>query len=365
MPSANKTQLQLGFVPLTDSAPLVMAKELGFFRAEGLEVILRKQNSWATLRDKLQVGILDGAQMLAPMPLASQLGLGGNLARIITPFILSFNGNAITLSEALCREICQLHALPLNKVPLPLPANLMKAVIDERLKQGRPLLKFATVFAYSSHYYQLRQWFSDAGIELGVDIEVQVLPPTSMVAALHEGVVDGYCVGGPWNAKAVRTGLGMTAVSSCDIWPDQPEKVLAITADWYNTNPDTTVAMIKALRRACDWLEAVPNRFEAARILSSATYLNADLDVVAPALLGSCLVHQGLDPRTIAAYNRFSSAGQGGNNNPAPDYARFLLNQMVEAGHIQLAQYKQLDSEQVFRADIYAQALQQEQTATL
>ncbi|GGD74018.1 CmpA/NrtA family ABC transporter substrate-binding protein [Lacimicrobium alkaliphilum] len=365
MQPANKTQLQLGFVPLTDSAPLVMAKELGFFQAEGLDVALRKQNSWATLRDKLQVGILDGAQMLAPMPLASQLGLGGNRAPIITPFVLSFNGNAITLSESLCRELCELHGLPLNKLPLPLPASLLKAVIDKRIQEGRPAMKFATVFAYSCHYYQLRQWFSDADIELGTEVEVQVLPPTSMVAALHEGVVDGYCVGGPWNAKAVRAGLGLTATSSCDIWPDQPEKVLGITQSWMQANPDTTGALIRALKRACNWLEELPNRFEAARILCSATYLNADLDVVAPTLLGSCLVHQGLNPRTISAYNRFRSAGQEGNNNPDSYYGRFLLNQMVEAGHIQLSQYKQIDSEQVFRADVYAQALRREQTAVL
>jgi two-component system, oxyanion-binding sensor len=350
----NKTQLQLGFVPLTDSAPLVMAKELGFFREEGLEVVLRKQNSWATLRDKLQVGILDGAQMLAPMPLASQLDLGGNSANIITPFILSFNGNAITLSEALCREICQLHGIPLNNLPLPLPASLLQAVIDERLQQGRPLLKFATVFAYSSHYYQLRQWFSDAGIELGTDVEVQVLPPTSMVAALHEGVVDGYCVGGPWNAKAVRTGLGMTAVSSCDIWPDQPEKVLGITESWQQANPDTTAALIRALKRACEWLTEVPNRFEAARILCSATYLNADLDVVAPALLGSCLVHHRLDPRTVPAYNRFSSSGQGGDNNPDPGYGKFILDNMSAAGHV--SQRHNLAPETVFRQDLYRAA---------
>jgi NitT/TauT family transport system ATP-binding protein/nitrate/nitrite transport system substrate-binding protein len=157
-----QTDLTLGFIPLTDSAPLIVAKEMGFFSQWGLNVTLQKQNSWATLRDKLHVGLLDAAQMLAPMPLASSLGLGCAKVKVITPLVLSLNGNAITLSETLYKEILQENNLA--HVTLPLAAYLLQKVIKVRKKQNRPKLRFATVFPYSCHYYQLRDWLDSANI---------------------------------------------------------------------------------------------------------------------------------------------------------------------------------------------------------
>lgn len=350
-----KTHLQIGFMPLTDAAPLVVAREMGLFERFGLQVELKKQNSWATLRDKLQAGMLDAAQMLAPMPLASSLGLGGIKAELITPFVLSFNGNGITLSERLYQQICQVsHADPAVP-PLPLPADLIGKVALARREAGQGPLRFATVFPYSCHYYQLCHWLQSGGVQIGRDVAIQVIPPTSMVAALHEGIIEGYCVGGPWNAKAVRSGLGVTVVTSCDIWPDSPEKVLGLTADWQERHPNTTLALLGALQQACQWLESVANRFEAARILTRSEYLHADLDVVAPALLGSCLVHKDLGPRSVPAYNRFCAMGDDGSNQPKIAYARNLLAQMERVGHISPGQASEELAFRVYRPDLYSQ----------
>ncbi|MGJ8692275.1 MAG: CmpA/NrtA family ABC transporter substrate-binding protein [Thalassotalea sp.] len=344
-----KSKLAIGFMPLTDCAPVVIAKEMGFFEKWGLNVTLSKQNSWAALRDKLHVGVLDAAQMLAPMPLASTLGLGGVRANVITPFILSRNGNAITLSNQLYQEILTQHDLSL--LSLPLSSNMLKKTIEARRAENKKL-KFATVFPHSCHYYQLLTWFKHSDISLD-DIEILIIPPSNMVSALNAGDIDGFCVGGPWNAKAVREGVGLTCATSSDIWPDSPEKVLGLLADWQVKHPETTMALVAALQEACTWLENIPNRFEAARILASAQYLDTNIDVIAPSLLGSCLVHQDKAPRVVPSYNQFTAIGKTSSNSPDIAYGEFLLEHMVAANHIEQAQADKIFVGSVFRNDIY------------
>jgi ABC-type nitrate/sulfonate/bicarbonate transport system substrate-binding protein len=350
MMKPEQTQLSLGFIPLTDSAPLIVAKELGFFSQWGLEVKLQKQNSWATLRDKLHGGILDAAQMLAPMPIASSLGLGVSATKVITPLVLSLNGNAITLSERLHEEV--LRANGIAHVTLPMAAYLLEKVIAGRLEQGKPKLSFATVFPYSCHNYQLLDWLSSAGIGQD-DVDIVIVPPINMVAFLHSGEIDGCCVGGPWNAKAVRAGIGLTALTSFDIWQDSPEKVLAMLESWYQANPNTALALCAALKQACVWLDSIPNRFEAARLLSQEKYLDAKLDVIAPSLLGSCLTHISKPPRSIPSYNQFSATHHGSINQPEHIRGEWLLKQMDNAGHLQGKQIPKGFITTVFRPDIY------------
>jgi NitT/TauT family transport system ATP-binding protein/nitrate/nitrite transport system substrate-binding protein len=342
--------INLGFVPLTDSAPLVVAKELRFFNQWGLNVELHKQNSWATLRDKLHAGVLDAAQMLAPMPIASSLGLGVKACRVITPLVLSLNGNAITLSESLHLEI--LSANNLSNVTLPMAAYLLQKVIETRHKNGRAKLRFATVFPYSCHNYQLRDWLSSAGISEN-DVDIVIVPPINMVAFLQSGEIDGCCVGGPWNAKAVRAGIGLTALTSFDIWQDSPEKVLGLLESWYQENPNSVLALCAALKQACVWLESVPNRFEAARLLSKEKYLDAKLDVIAPSLLGSCLTHISMPPRNIPSYNQFSVSHNGSINLPEHIRGEWLLKQMTIAGQIPDIDIPADFITSIFRPDIY------------
>ncbi|MEP7706560.1 CmpA/NrtA family ABC transporter substrate-binding protein [Paraglaciecola sp. 25GB23A] len=347
-----KINLTLGFIPLTDSAPLIVAKELGFFSQWGLNVTLQKQNSWATLRDKLHAGLLDAAQMLAPMPLASTLGLGCQPTAVITPLVLSLNGNAITLSEKLHQEVIKENKI--THLTLPMAAYLLQKVIATRKAQQRPKLVFATVFPYSCHFYQLRDWLASANITDN-DVDIIVVPPANMVAHLQSSEIDGCCVGGPWNAKAVRAGTGLTALTSFDIWQDSPEKVLGLLESWYKVNPNTVLALTAALKQACIWLECIPNRFEAARLLSAERYLDASVDVIAPSLIGSCLTHISMPPRAIPSYNQFSKSNNGSIN--IPEYVRgeWLMSQMHNAGQLAGIDIPPDLVKRVFRPDIYHQ----------
>ncbi len=345
-----KTNLNLGFIPLTDSAPLIVALEMGFFADWGLNVTLSKQNSWATLRDKLHAGLLDAAQMLAPMPFASALGLGVEPKKVIAPLVLSLNGNAITLSESLHHEI--LKANKLSHITLPMAAYLLKEVISQRKLQGAPKLTFANVFPYSCHYYQLRDWLKSGEIA-DSDVDIVVVPPVNMVNFLEIGEIDGFCVGGPWNAKAVRAGIGITTLTSFDIWQDSPEKVLGLLASFYQQFPNTVLAMCAALKQACTWLETIPNRFEAARILSKSQYLDAPLDVIAPSLLGSCLTHKNSEPRIIPSYNQFSASHNGSLNQPELVRGEWLIRQMHQAGQLDKDKIPTNLISEVFRPDIY------------
>ncbi len=344
-----KPDLNIGFMPLTDCAPVMVAKEMGFFEKWGLNVSLIKQSSWAALRDKVHTGSLDAAQMLAPMPLASTIGVGGIKANVITPFVLSRNGNAITLSKHLYDTILEQHDLSL--LSLPLSASMLKKTIIER-RENNSKLRFATVFPHSCHYYQLLTWFERCEISLD-DVEILIIPPASMVPALNAGDIDGFCVGGPWNAKAVREGVGLTCTTSSDIWPNSPEKVLGLLAEWQVKYPETTMALVAALQEACHWLDNVPNRFEAARLLTRARYLDTHIDVIAPSLLGSCLVFHDQPPRVVPSYNQFTTTDKRTSNSPALHYGEFLLEHMVSAKHIDEEAAKNVFIGSVFRDDIY------------
>ncbi|MDN3680302.1 CmpA/NrtA family ABC transporter substrate-binding protein [Vibrio tapetis subsp. quintayensis] len=346
---SNVTELNIGFMPLTDCAPIVMAHELGLFRKYGLKVTLDRQNSWATLRDKLHAGLLDAVQMLAPMPFASTLGIGGQQHPVMTPFVLSFNGNAITISQHLSAEIVAINNL--NKLSLPLSSGLLKKLIAMRKSNGKKV-RFATVHPNSCHYYQLMSWLKMSGISLA-EISIVVLPPSEMVTALEEDYIDAFCVGGPWNAEAVRKGAGTTVLTSSDIWSDSPEKVLGVSQFWYQQNQGTTQMLIAALQESCHWLEHVPNRFEAARVLATRQYLDTNLDVIAPSLLGSCLTQRREPPRRIPSYNQFSMLDKPNGNAPEHTQGERILQYMVEAGHIDRKEIPEALISNVYRSDIY------------
>lgn len=346
-----KPIVNMGFIPLTDSAPLIVAKEWGFFEDCGLDVRLQAQHSWSTLRDKLHAGVLDAAQMLAPMPIASSLGLSGPARSVMAPMVLSLNGNAITLSNELYEEI--LKANDLAEITLPMASYLLREVVEQRSQNNLPKLRFASVFPYSCHHYQLLEWLHSAQLTTN-EIDLIVIPPANMVDSLHCGDIDGYCVGGPWNAKAVRAGFGITVLTSYDIWRDSAEKVLGVLTSYYDNNPDIVARLCQALKLACEWLEYTPNRFEAARALGSYEYLDAPIDVIAPSLIGSCLVKDGLSPRHLPGYNQFFCPYKD-INIPTHACGEWLLKQMVTAGQVSQKVADDFSVNQVFRADVYRQ----------
>ncbi len=330
------TELNLGFLPLLDAAPLIVAQEAGFFADAGLQVHLHREGNWASLRDKLSLKLIDAAHLLAPLVVASQTSLASTAIRnrLTTALSLGLNGNAITFSNALTAALgC---ALPATQAEL---GPALKAVIDDRLKRGLPKLVFGTVFPMSMHTYLLRTFFEQADIDPNQDIGIRVVPPQQMVGALTQGDVDGFCVGEPWNTDAVRACQGNLALLGYDIWPDAPEKVLAVHADFAEQQPDTHQALIGALLRACQWLDGPNSLASVAHWLAKPNYLNCDSDLLLEAMQAPW--HDG-QPRWHKVFYRNRATY------PNPDHARWMLTQMQAAR--QLPEKRVPDTEVIDRA---------------
>jgi two-component system, oxyanion-binding sensor len=246
------------------------------------------------------------------------------------PMVLSQNGNAISISHHLHDEI--LRCNDIKEIPFPMPAKLLSKVIENRTLTKMQKLRFATVFPYSCHQYQLLDWLKEGNVQH--EIDVLIIPPSEMVSGLQSSIIDGFCVGGPWNAKSVREGSGVTILTSYDIWRDKAEKVLGTTASFYQKEPELIAKLCAALLLACEWLQYLPNRFEAARIMSEQTYLNQAIDVIAPSLLGSCLTHKSQTPQIVEHYNRFFLRDFHTVNAPSADLQKWLLSKMIECQQI-------------------------------
>ena len=333
--SIEKNRLTLGFVPLADAAPLLVAKERGFFADHELEVTLSREASWASIRDKLAVGVLDAAHLLAPMPLAATLGLGNLKEPIVTAMALNLGGNAITVSAALFDRMAAADPAAMGKRPR--TAGGLRAVIAADRAAGRPPLTFAVVYPFSAHNYELRAWLAAAGIDPDRDIRLAVVPPPQMVSNLSAGAIDGYCVGEPWNGVAARLGLGRVLITSGELWAGRMEKVLGVRQAWADRYPDTHKALLKALLQAAKWADEPANRDELAEILARPGHVNAPVELLRKLLRidGPLLFHR------HAA------------NFPWRSQGLWYLAQMRRWGQLQGGVEPLRTVEQVFRSDIY------------
>lgn len=346
-----KARLTLGIMALNDSAPVVVAREKGFFAQEGLEVTVVRESSWANIRDKVAIGEFDGAQMLAPMPIASTVGIDGLGAEMETAFCMGLNGNAITVSNALAEEL-RLDDTEVGSSACAAVEALRRA-IDERRARGQRKLVFSHVFPFSSHNYELRYWLAAGGIDPDADVKLIVIPPSQMVRNLQEGNIDGFCVGEPWNSKAVAAGVGSVACTSYDIWSNRAEKVLGVTREWSRRHPGTHRALIRALIRAARWLDEAENRAEASRLLSASAYLDMPQELVAMSLTNQFSYGRDEAPRDQSHFHVFYRYLA---NYPWASHAKWFLSQMYR--------WRQLRSEvdvdgiaaRVFRADLFAAA---------
>jgi nitrate/nitrite transport system substrate-binding protein len=282
MADLERPRLTVGFIPIIDCAAIVMAEELGAYERHGLEVEIRREVSWANVRDKLALGVLDASHILAPLPLAQTLGIDSVSVPMINAMTLELNGNAVTLSAGLWREIED--AAPEIAARRPLDARALAAVVTKRRVRNAPPIVLASVFPYSVQNYMLRLWLSSGGLDPDRDVRLTVVPPPHTVAHLSGGVIDGYCVGEPWNQQSESLGIGRIALTGPDIWRGMPEKVLGTTEAWADRHPETLKALIKALIEASLWLDDPANRPEAARILSSPRHLNMPAEVMARTL---------------------------------------------------------------------------------
>jgi nitrate/nitrite transport system ATP-binding protein len=345
-----KTELVLGFIPLTDCAPLVVAKERGLFEKHGLQVSLSRESSWANIRDKVSVGMLDGAQMLAGMPLASAAGIDIS-APLVTGLSLDLNGNAITVSNDLYGRM---QATGTEGLETPAgSARALRAVIEEDRAAGRKPLVFATVFPVSSHNYLLRYWMASAGIDPDRDVNLTVVPPPQMVNYLQAGVIAGFCVGEPWNAQAVAYNLGRTLVTSRDLWNNHPEKVLGVTAAWAAANPNTHQALLRALLEAGAWIDEPGNRTEVCELLGQGRCVNVAPEILARSMTGTFQFAADREPVRSPDFNVFQRYAAGF---PWRSHALWFLTQMVRWGQIAKPRALEPLAEAVYRPDLYRQA---------
>ncbi|MBO6850293.1 MAG: ABC transporter substrate-binding protein [Marinobacter sp.] len=267
----NGFHLRLGFVPLLDSAPLIIAQELGLFEAEGLQVELVRESSWASLRDKVSFGLLEGGQMLAPMPLSMSLASDRPRVPIITGMVLSRNGNGVTLGNWLFDQILQTGANLLK------PIETARALVTVARQRQQPV-RLASVAPWSSHDLQLRDWLDSAGAINGRDFHIIPVSPVQMMDALQSGAIEGCCVGEPWNSVLERRQLGHILHSGHQIWQNAPEKVIGVRRDWANQHQEMHRHLIRALLAACRWLDRAANHTMLAQILSRPDYLGEYFD---------------------------------------------------------------------------------------
>ena len=326
--AAGAAVLRLGFVPLTDAAPLLVAEARGFFREQGVAVALEPANSWASLRDKVAFGRLDGGQMLSPMPIAAAIGLGGVHAPLVVASTLGLNGNTITFGEALWRDIEQ--AAPDLAALRPLPAAALAAALIARRGAGRPQPVFAVVYPFSSHNYLLRHWLQAGGIDPDEDVCLTVMSPPLVADYLADGAIDAFCAGEPWGSRAVDLRVGRIALTTADIWRDHPEKVLAFTARELRHNPARVAAATAAVLAAGRWLDAPENHAAAVRILCDRALFDVPPAVVALGLRGR-LVMAPDEAETPAVPQRFHT---GGASFPFPEHGQWWLAQMRRWRHV-------------------------------
>ena len=334
--------MRFGIIALTDCSPIVMAHELGYFRKFGINAVISKEASWAVIRDKLSLGENQATHMLLGMPLASTMGLAGSPVKpMVIPWLLNRNGQAITLNN-------KLRAAGVRQ-----PAQI-KPLADKAKAAGDPLT-FAMTFPPGTHAMWIRYWLTSGGINPDRDVNLITIPPPQMVANMKVDKMDGFCVGEPWNVRAIQDGIGYTVTTTQAMWKDHPEKVCAFTEEFAAKNPKTVKAVIKALHLASVDLDKMENRPKFAEVVARPTYINTTADAILERLMGKYDYGDGRveqDPN----YMIFSSRGC---NYPHQIYARWWLTQFRRWGMVKQPPDYSGVAKRVMRSDIYLDALKE------
>ncbi|MFN0078701.1 MAG: CmpA/NrtA family ABC transporter substrate-binding protein [Prosthecobacter sp.] len=310
--------VRIGFIPLADCAPLLVAKERELFTKHGVRVELSCEVGWATIREKLLYGQVDAAHAIAGLALAMRMGLSTPPCRVVAPFVFNLHGNAITLSRDLWNRGVR-DAASLKK--------LIRSTTSRRFT-------FGVVSRCSSHNFLLRQWLCSGGIDVDGEVRIVVLPPTQVVANLAAGLVDGYCVGEPWNSVAVERGIGWIAATSEQLAPGHPEKVLLTTESFIQRHAEEAAAIIQALKEACVFCDVKENRMEVAHILAASGYFNGNEEILKRSLVGPL----DLGTETTADVTNFHIFHRSDANEPTSERGRWLLDEFIAHGLLQPSQ---------------------------
>jgi nitrate/nitrite transport system substrate-binding protein len=328
--------VKLGFIALTDCAPIVMAQELGYFAERDLAVEVIKQASWPATRDALQAGEIDGAHCLFSMPLSVATGIGGSGARDLKiAMMLNQNGQAITLASSLDQA----------------GYGDLDAAADALGAAGTPSL--AMTFPGGTHDIWLRYWLAATGISLD-DVKIDPIPPPQMVQNMSVGAVSGFCVGEPWNAVAVQQGIGFTHLATQDLWEHHPEKALVVNQGFAESQPDVLKDVMGAVLQAAKWLDEADNRSDAADTLGSANYINAPADEIRGRLTGTYDLGADLGETTFEG-NQMQFFRDGAVSLPRRAHAIWFLTQYQRLGYLDEAPpYAELADELIL-SDLYAE----------
>lgn len=340
-------EITAGFLPLMDAALLVVAEEKGFAAEEGLRLNLVRETSWANIRDRLAIGHFEVAHMLAPMPIASTLGLNPLSVPTIAPMALGLGGNAVTVSLDLWRRLKDAGA------PDDLSAMEVGAAMKAVVSASDDRLRFGVVHPHSGHNYELRYWLAGSGVHPDRDVEIVIVPPPLLPDALAAGTIDGFCVGAPWNTVAVSRGTGRIATIKASIWRSSPEKVLGLAARWAEDHPDTLAALMRAIYHASEWCGSPENVEETAALLARPGYLNQPASLLLRGLSGNLLVGPGEERRVEAFFLPHARAATF----PWQSHALWFYSQMVRWRQIaHTAEHARL-AEQCYRPDLYRAAI--------
>jgi ABC-type nitrate/sulfonate/bicarbonate transport system substrate-binding protein len=342
--------LEIGFIPLVDAASLIVAVDKGFAAEEGLEVNLVREVSWSNVRDKLNIGLFDAAHLLAPVAIASSLGIGHVKVPIAAPVNLGINGNAITVSPALHAAI--MGEIEGDRYDPMATARALSRVVAARRKRGAEPLTFAMTFPFSTHNYQLRFWMAVGGVDPDEDVRMVVLPPPFMADSLASGQVDAFCVGAPWNSIAVDRGAGHILHFVSDILVRAAEKVLAVRQRWSERNPDIVAALVRATARGSVFVEE--NREETARILARPDRVGVDAEIIKRTLDGRLKISP---DGAMRQSSRYLLVGREDAARPDPVQAAWLYAQMARWGQTSLSKDALRTAMAVFRPDLYDAAL--------
>jgi ABC-type nitrate/sulfonate/bicarbonate transport system substrate-binding protein len=310
--------VRIGFQPLVDCAPLLVAREMELFKKHGVKVDLSCEVGWATIREKLLYGQLDAVHAIAGLALAMRLGLSNPPCQVVAPFVFNLHGNAITLSRDLWNR------------------GVRDAASLKKLIRSTPTRRFtfSTVSRFSSHYFLLRQWLTAGGIDAEKDVRIVVLPPTQMVGNLEAGLIDGGCVGEPWNSAAIAGGTGWIAATSEQLAPSHPEKVFLTTEKFIDGHPDEVAAIIAALKEACAFCDESDHRLKVASILHRSGYFAVGEDILKRSLVGPLDLGTG-KTSDVSSFYVFHKRDA---NEPTQQRGQWLLNQFITHGLISSAE---------------------------
>jgi ABC-type nitrate/sulfonate/bicarbonate transport system substrate-binding protein len=339
---------RIGFVPLVDAALPIVAHAMGLAEQEGVAIELHRDSSWATVRDRLIYGQTDAAHLLAPLAIATSMGLDRPAVPLAAPFMLGLNGNTVTVSTRVAALLGDYRVGDVADT-----GRRLAAAARAEAEGGRKL-RLAVVHRYSSHNYMLRYWLAASGCDPDRDVEIVVVPPPFVADALAIGEVDGSCVGEPWNSVAVTHGDAVIVAATSQIWNRGVEKLLAFRRPALDERRAEVEALLRALHRAGTIVSDPGRRAEVAELLAHPDHIGQPAELIERALAGRLMLRPGEEPTAV---EDFLVLHREAANFPWRSQAMWLYSQMVRWDHADLAGHDFQEAADVFRPDIYRSAL--------